>query len=333
MIEWTRRSFLRWAGAAAGMATHSTPRSSRATGGDGSDRGVAPIVDAHMHVWSRDLVRFPFSHPYNPDFKPPPVAGTAEMLLQEMDQYGVDYAVLVQPIYLGWDNRYLAECIKTWPQRFRAHGLIDPQGPDRADKLEYWMRGYGFSGMRFSLIYYEGREDWLDAEASIPLWRKAEELGAVFNFFIATHQLPRLENMVRRFPGVKVVIDHLARVDLKRPDAATEFAKLLRLASYPNVWAKVSELQIISATGEYPFRDTFPWVKRLYDAFGPDRLLWGTGFPGAARGQDGRLPLEKELNLIRKEIPFLTDEDRRKILGRNAVRLWKFGSAEGSPKS
>lgn len=282
-----------------------------------------------MHVWSGDLTRFPFSHPYNPAFKPQPVAGTAEMLLKEMDEYGIDGAVLVQPIWLGWDNSYLSECLKTWPRRFRAHGLINPEGPDRAYRLEYWMRGHGFSGMRFSPIYYEGREDWIDAESSLALWRKAEELGAVFNFFIATHQLPRLENMVRRFPGVKVVIDHLARADLKRPDASTEFEKLLKLAAYPNVRAKVSELQIISATGQYPFRDTFPWVKRLYDAFGPDCLLWGTGFPGAARAQDGRLPLEKELSLVRKEIPFLTDDDRRKILGANAARLWKFGSSAG----
>ena len=324
MIEWTRRSFLKWAGATSGMADHSALRPSRTERRNRDLARAAPIVDTHMHVWSNDLARFPFSHPYKPDFKPPPIAGTAEMLLQEMDQFGIDFAVLVQPIYLGWDNTYVAECAKTWPRRFRAHGLIDPVDPDRASKLEYWMRRHRLSGMRFSPIYYEGREDWLDSEASLPLWRKAEELGAIFNFFIATHQLPRLEKTIRRFPRVSVVIDHLARVDLRRPDAATEFAKLLRLASYPNVWAKISELQFISVSAEYPFRDTFPLVRRLYDAFGPDRLLWGTGFPGAARAQDRRLPLEKELKLIREEIPFLTDEDRAKILGVNAVRLWKF---------
>ena len=89
-------------------------------------------------------------------------------------------------------------------------------------------------------------------------------------------------------------------------------------------------------SGGYPSageQDRVRALKRLYDAFGPDRLLWGTGFPGAARGQDGRLPLERELNLIRKEIPFLTDEDRRKILGGNAVRLWKFGSFGGARKN
>jgi predicted TIM-barrel fold metal-dependent hydrolase len=62
----------------------------------------------------------------------------------------------------------------------------------------------------------------------------------------------------------------------------------------------------------------------MYDAFGPDRLLWGTGFPGATRGQAERPTLTQELDLIRSELAFLTAEDREKILGRNAAKLWKF---------
>jgi predicted TIM-barrel fold metal-dependent hydrolase len=59
-------------------------------------------------------------------------------------------------------------------------------------------------------------------------------------------------------------------------------------------------------------------------AFGPDRLLWGTGYPGAARSFYQRPTLAEELALIRQEIPFFTAEDRDKILGGNAARLWKL---------
>lgn len=283
-----------------------------------------PIVDTHMHVWSDDPVRFPFAHPYERNFKPPEIAGTMQMLLEEMDQFGITYAVVVQVIYHGWDNRYVVHCLKSQPRRFRAQGLIDPTDPQVAQKLDYWVREQGLSGMRFSPIYYRGKDEWLNAKSSYPLWKKAQELGAVFNFFIATDQLPKLEDMVKRFPEVSVVIDHLARIDLRAENATVEFKKLLALARYPNVWVKVSELSIISPSKEYPYRDTFPWVKRVYDAFGPDRLLWGTGFPGATRAQAGRPSLQEELTLIRNEIPYFTREDREKILGRNAARLWGF---------
>src|SRR5262249_36725111 len=139
-------------------------------------------------------------------------------------------------------------------------------------------------------------------------------------------QLSKLEEMVGRHPGVKIVIDHLARVDLSKPDPAAEVAKLTRLAKYPNVWVKVSELSVISPSKKYPYADTFPWVRRVYDAFGPDRLLFGTCFPGATRAEAGRPSLEQELALIRREIPFFSAEDREKILGRNAAALWKLSS-------
>jgi predicted TIM-barrel fold metal-dependent hydrolase len=138
--------------------------------------------------------------------------------------------------------------------------------------------------------------------------------------------------MVRRYPKVPVVIDHLARVDLKAADPLPEFKKLLALARYPSVWVKVSELSVLSPSGKYPYRETFPWVRRMYDAFGPDRLMWGTGFPGETRAQAERPSLAQELDLIRREIAFFTAEDRDKILGRNAARLWKFETGGGTAR-
>ncbi len=284
----------------------------------------SPIIDTHMHVWSGDPQKFPLVHPYIPHFQPPKTAGTVEMLVQEMDQFGITQCVIVQAIYHGWDNLYVADCLRRYPDRFRVHGLIDPTDPLVADKLSFWMKEHGLSGMRFSPIYYLGKDEWMNGPAHHALWQKAGDLHAIFNYFISTPQLPRLEEMIGQYPQVRVVIDHFARVDLKASDPLPEFQKLLRLAKYPNVWAKVTELSVISPSGRHPYRDTFPWVRRLYDAFGPDRLLWGTGFPGSTRVENGRPDLPHELELVQKELDFFTDEDRSKILGNNAAKLWDF---------
>jgi predicted TIM-barrel fold metal-dependent hydrolase len=282
------------------------------------------IVDTHMHVWSGATTNFPFAHPTSSNFKPPAVAGTVEMLLDEMDRHTIDFAVLVQVIYYGWDNRYVADCIRRHPGRFRGQGLIDPTAPDVAARLEYWMREFGLSGMRLSPIYYQGRDAWITSDAHHRLWKKAEALGGIFNFFIAAPQLGKLETMLATYPEVRVVIDHLARVDLAGPNRDAEVAQLTRLARFPNVWVKVSELSVLSPSKTHPYTDTFSLVKRVYEAFGPDRLLWGTGFPGATRAQAGRPTLDQELALVRREIPFFSDEERNKILGGNAAELWKF---------
>ena len=165
----------------------------------------------------------------------------------------------------------------------------------------------------------------MDTPGHDRLWKKAEELGAIFNYFIAADQLAKLESDaagIPRWSGDRSPGAH--RPQQAGPGCGS--SKLPGLAKYPNVWVKVSELSVISLSKDYPYNDTFPWVRRVYDAFGGDRLLYGTGFPGATRAEAGRPSIEQELALIDHEIPFISPEDRVKIMGRNAAALWKLTS-------
>jgi len=323
-----RRQFVR--GAASAVAAWSlTPASLRARAGHAFvPPAKHPVIDTHMHVWSGDIKRWPFDHPYTPGFKSRTTAATGEILIEEMNRFGVTHCILVQTIFHGWDNTYMVHCLKKYPGRFKAHGLIDPTDPQVAEKLEYWMTEHDLSGMRFSPIYYvkgnHGGDDWLTSPAHHRVWEKAGDLGAVFNFFIHTDQLPRLEKMIQRYPQVSAVIDHMSQIDFGVDDPLPDLKKLLALARYPNVAVKISDLTSVSKSGKYPFPDAYPWVKRVYDAFGPDRLLWGTGYPGAVRADFRRPTVKKELELIRQHVPFFTPQDRAKILGLNAARIWKI---------
>src|SRR4051794_28537442 len=144
------------------------------------------IVDTHMHAWTTDWERYPFAPP-EATMKPPEEANTAEEILEMTERQAVEFTVLVQVRYYGWDNRYLADCLRRFPGRFAAQGLIDPRDPAAAERLAYWMQEYGFAGMRLSPSY-DRKADWLNSPASYPLWRRAEELGAVFNFLIREEQ-------------------------------------------------------------------------------------------------------------------------------------------------
>jgi predicted TIM-barrel fold metal-dependent hydrolase len=295
-----------------------------------------PIIDAHMHVWANDQKQYPFAHPYAKDYQGMPHEGTVEMLIEDMDRHGCTNCVLVQTICHGWDNTYLADCVKRYPKRFQGHGLIDPTDAKVADKLEYWTKEHGLSGMRFSPLYYQngknGGDDWLDAPDTHRLWRKAEQLGSVFNFFIGPKQLPKLGKMVQAHPNVRAIVDHLSQMDLSAENPEPDFRLLLAMAQYPNVWVKVSELSSVSKSHQYPFTDAYPYVNRVYETFGPERLLFGTGYPGTARAAYQRPTLDKEIELIDKEIPFFTKDDREKILGRNAAKLWGFMAASAGPR-
>ena len=141
---------------------------------------------------------------------------------------------------------------------------------------------------------------------SYPLWKKAEELGAVFNIFLAPHQVGQVAHMAERFPGVNVIIDHLAMIDITAPDTAG-FGPLLDLARFPNVYVRTSLHN--PSKQQTPYRDVWPFLRRVYDRFGPRRLIWANFF---------------EFVIMKELIPFFTAEDKEWILGRTAHRLYRF---------
>jgi len=250
------------------------------------------IIDTHLEVWTIDP-KFPFHHPERPDLKRVSVEAPIENEVAAMDEFGLKYAVLINPRYYGWDNSYIDYSLRQYPRRFVAHGLLDPLGPDPAGRLRYWLKERGFQGMRFSPIYHPS-STWLNSKEHYPLWREAERLGAVFNYYILPQQMPMLEEMVGRFPGVKIVIDHLGKPDLKAADPWADFKNMFRLKRFSQVWVSASEPYELSLTKQFPYLDAIPFFKAAYEEFGGRQLIWGTGYPQPR----WELPMNKELEFV-----------------------------------
>ena len=273
------------------------------------------IIDPHLHVWSDDEARYPF-----PGGRPPEGGASVELLNETMANAGVDKAVIVQPKHYGFDNRYIADCLKRFPGKFAAVGLVDPTAPDAPGRLEELVVSHGFGGMRLHLGRY-GPPSVLAGPDQDPVWRKAEKLGACILMLGYAEEYAELEPIVSRFPEVNVVIDHLAAVPADEAPPYPLLNILLRFAQYPNVYVKVSNVRLRSKE-PYPHRDTFPTIRKVYDAFGPERLTWGSDFPHVIR--PGATGYVESLDLIRKEIDFLTEADLEWMLCKTSLKIWRF---------
>ena len=130
-------------------------------------------------------------------------------------------------------------------------------------------------------------------------------------------RLPDLVPLIEANPELTVVIDHMADCPLDRPD---QLKLLLDLARYPRVFVKISDLWVLSRQ-PYPYKDAQEQVKRLYAAFGPQRLMWATNWPVSLK----QLPYAKIVELYRDHLDFLSREDRDEVLSKTVQRVWPFG--------
>ena len=278
------------------------------------------IIDTHVHVWEIDPPRYPIG-PTAPGWKSlPDEPGTADELLAEMDDHDVGWSVLVQTSWSTWDNGYIADSVQRFPDRFIGHGLIDPQDPENAEVARYWMRERGLVGFRLHPMYYPD-EAILVSPRNGALWEELAAAEAVIQFHMRPSDAVQVDEIAAHFPHMKLLVDHMGYPDLVAEPAAYQL--IVDLASRDNVFVKISDVAGRS-THPFPHVDVHPYVRRLYDAFGSDRLMWGTGYPGHHRVKHNWHTLADELRLIREGIPFLSESDREQILGKTAASVWQL---------
>jgi len=273
------------------------------------------LIDTHVHVWALDE-----KHRPAPDARvaPPREADPVEWLVEDMEQYQVDRCVLVQSSAFGWDNTYMVECLEGFPGLFKAIGLVDPLSANNADDLRFWMRR-GLSGFRLHPLYYPDDQCWVDSPTHDALWNAAAKTGAILQFHLWPRHAVPLARMIERHPDVRVVVDHLGKPDVTELAPYPGFQPVLDLARFPLVWVKIGDYQIASKQ-PFPWRDTVPFVAALKEAFGSERMIWGTGYAGKAR----LVPLEQALRYVREELPCLDQSDLERILDKTPRQLFGF---------
>lgn len=276
------------------------------------------IVDTHVHVWEIDPPKYPVG-PTAPNWTSlPDEQGTADELLEEMDLHNVDWSVLVQTSWSTWDNGYIADSVERFPDRFIGHGLIDPQDPNNAEQVRYWIKDRGLAGFRFHPMYYPD-EKILITEQNKPLWEEIAAVDAVIQFHLRAEHADQIAIITQQYPHLNLILDHMGYPQVDE-DAAL-FQPIVDLAKFTNIFFKLSDVAGRSSQ-EFPFTDVHPFIKKLLLAFGSERTVWGTGYPGHHRTKHNWPTLADELRLIQDGLPFLSSKDKDNILGGTAATIW-----------
>ena len=211
-----------------------------------------------------------------------------------------------------------------FPGKFAGVGLVDRHAPDAPDQLQQLVEEHGFSGLRVHLARPDDPAEWAAPDQD-RIWERARDLGACFQFYGPAALLPAVEPIVARFPEVTVVLDHIGGAPTDEDPPYPLLGNVLKMAQYPNTYLKLTP-QPHKSNLPFPHEDTFPTFHRLYDAFGPQRLMWGTNFPGVLKSTG----YTRSLELFRDRVDFLTAEDKEWIFAKTPLEVWNFGNSQAN---
>jgi predicted TIM-barrel fold metal-dependent hydrolase len=268
------------------------------------------IIDPHVHVFRRDP-RFPWAKETT---RPPEEDATPEMLIELMKANGVAKTVIIQVIHYRWDNSYLAHVLQQYPQYFQGVARVNPEdaaAPDTLSKLT----GEGFRGVRLSPAG-NAAGDWIKGPLMPPLWKRCNDLKVPMTILAPVTRMPDIGVLADRYPDLTIVIDHMADCPVDQPE---ELEKLIALKRHAKLFVKISHTWSLSKE-KYPWRDTWANLKRLHQAFGPERLMWGTDWPVSSR----HATYAETLKSVRDEMDFLNKDDKRWMLSKTIERVWPF---------
>jgi predicted TIM-barrel fold metal-dependent hydrolase len=290
-------------------------------------RGIAMTIDSHTHAWGPDTGQHPWeTEPIVKAVRALPVETvyTAEELLSDMDEVGVDEAFVVGFPVTAWRDNWYVERIAEEYDRLYGIALVDPFADDAAGELRRLVAVDDLVGIRLATVFprdamYEVdpgetvRTDWLrDTLDEAEFWQACVETDAAVTLLSHYEQVEQIRELVDAYPDLTVVVDHFGRADA---GVGTDDEALAEFADLPDsVLVKASAIPALS-NEPFPHLDMEGRTGWLLDEIGRERVAWGSDYPYVSSVSD----YERTLTCL-DHMESLSTADRRWLTERSFAR-------------
>ena len=277
-------------------------------------------IDAHSHIWPPDTTRYPLAGgKTQADLDPP--SFIPEQLLAIARPEGVGRVVLIQhSIYHLFDNSYLVDTAARNPQTFRIVGMIDDLAAEPAEAMKRLLPQH-VTGFRITPFIRKTEPDrWLAGPGMGQMWKTAAETRQAMCCLIDAKDLPAVDQMCTAYADTPVVIDHFARIGVDGELRESDIASLCKLSRHKHTYVKVSAFYALGKK-QPPHTELTPMIKRLVEAFGPQRLMWASDSPYQLQGGN---TYAASIGLVRDQLDFLSPDDRQHLLRKTAEKVFAF---------
>jgi L-fuconolactonase len=270
-------------------------------------------IDAHQHFWKYDARQYDWIDetmtPLRRDFLP-------EDVEPEMASAGFDGAVAVQARQTLEETAFLLELSGRHPFILGVVGWVDLRAADVRAQLERLARHPRLVGIRH-IVQAEADDRFLLREDFCRGVARLAEFDLAYDILIYPRHLRVAAEFARRFPGHRLVVDHLAKPEIRRGEIRSWERDLRDLAAQPHVFCKLSGLVTEADWRRWTPGQLRPYLDAALDGFGPQRVMVGSDWPVCTLAAD----YQRAMSVF---VEYVAERDREAVLGGNAARFWKL---------
>jgi L-fuconolactonase len=271
-------------------------------------------IDSHQHFWrynpTRDAWITDAMSVLKRDFLP-------QELAAECKANGIAASIAVQTDQSENETLFLLDLAKGNPQIAGVVGWVDLASAKIDDRLQFFSRHKKLRGFRH-IAQAEPDDHFLVQPNFVRGISRLRQFGFTYDILIYPKQLPSVIDLISKIPEQRFVIDHLAKPEIKTKNSELWATYIRRIAENPNVYCKLSGLVTEADWMSWTVADFEPYLDVVLDAFGPDRLMFGSDWPvcllAASYGQVKQV--------VEDYVHGFTFEQKENIFGGNAIRFY-----------
>ncbi|MFI5187797.1 MAG: amidohydrolase family protein [Chitinophagales bacterium] len=273
-------------------------------------------IDAHQHFWKFD--------PFRDDWITDEMAVIKKDFLPQnlwplLQQNNLDGSVLVQSDQSEKENEFLLENAAEYDFIKGVVGWIDLQAKNVEERLTYYSSFKKIKGFRHVLQAERDRALMLKPSFKNGI-SKLKKFGFTYDILIFADQLKYIPEFVAAFPDQKFIIDHIAKPQIKYSKIEEWEKDMIKVAKQENVYCKLSGMVTEANWKKWKIEDFNPYIDVVVEAFGIQRILYGSDWPVCLVAAT----YKKMLNIVQNYFSSFSKNEQELFFGGNAVRFYNL---------
>ena len=272
-------------------------------------------IDSHQHFWKYDPIKNSWIEDHmkviRRDFLP-------EDLQPILEKNGFEGCIAVQADQSEEETEFLLSLAENNSFIKGVVGWVDLRAENIEERLAYFTEFKKLKGVRH-IVQAEPDDYMLDEKFQHGI-SLLKQFNLTYDILVFPSQLVAAIELVNKFPNQKFVVDHIAKPLIKEGKIEHWKRDMESLAKSPNVMCKISGMVTEADWSLWKPEDFSPYLDVIFNAFGTDRILFGSDWPVCLLAAD----YHQQLEIVETYISSFSVEDKENIMGGNAINFYNL---------